>query len=61
MDTTGLEMLDALDKALCSRGILLEFAEVKGPVMDKLKATTLGAAMNTRVHMSLHDALSDAV
>jgi SulP family sulfate permease len=61
MDTTGLEMLDALDKALCSRGILLEFAEVKGPVMDKLKATTLGAAMKTRVHMSLHDALSDAV
>lgn len=60
MDTTGLEMLEALDKALRSRGILLEFAEVKGPVMDKLKATTLGVAMNTRVHMSLHDALGDA-
>lgn len=57
IDSTGLEMLIALEAELSNRGILLDLAEVKGPVMDRLAATALGHKLQGRVHLSLHDAL----
>ena len=39
IDTSGLEMLDALCENLKEAGVMLHLAEVKGPVMDRLKET----------------------
>ncbi len=45
VDGTGLELLDSLEHDLASAGITLHMAEVKGPVMDRLKKTHLGKAL----------------
>ena len=39
IDTTALETLENLNRALQSEGILLHLSEVKGPVFDKLERT----------------------
>lgn len=57
IDTTGLEMLVALESDLQRQGVSLLLAEVKGPVMDRLAATGFGRAMAGRVYLSLHDAI----
>ena len=57
IDTTGLEMLVALESDLQRQGISLSLAEVKGPVMDRLAATGFGRTMAGRVYLSLHDAM----
>ena len=35
-------------------------AEVKGPVMDRLKSTELGERLRDRIYLSVHDAFVDA-
>ncbi|HAK52067.1 MAG TPA: sodium-independent anion transporter, partial [Gammaproteobacteria bacterium] len=39
IDASGLEMLEALCENLEEVGVTLHLAEVKGPVMDRLKET----------------------
>lgn len=56
IDATALGMLTALEQSLAERGIRLELAEVKGPVMDRLQATALGQRLQGRVYQSVHDA-----
>ncbi|TAH11009.1 MAG: sulfate permease [Curvibacter sp.] len=56
IDATALGMLTALEQSLGGRGIRLELAEVKGPVMDRLQATVLGQRLQGRVFQSVHDA-----
>lgn len=58
IDTTGLEMLVALEADLRQQQVTLLLAEVKGPVMDRLAATGLGRDMAGRVYLSLHDAVT---
>ena len=41
IDTTGLYALAELNQSLAARGIKLHLAEVKGPLMDKLKHSDL--------------------
>lgn len=41
IDTTGLYALAELNQSLAARGIQLHLAEVKGPLMDKLKLSDL--------------------
>ena len=41
IDTTGLYALAELNESLAARGIKLHLAEVKGPLMDKLKLSDL--------------------
>ena len=41
IDTTGLYALAELNESLAARGIKLHLAEVKGPLMDKLKRSDL--------------------
>ena len=41
IDTTGLYALAELNQSLATRGIKLHLAEVKGPLMDKLKHSDL--------------------
>jgi SulP family sulfate permease len=56
LDSTALGMLTDLEKNLAARKIALQFAEVKGPVLDRLRATPLGQAMQDRIFLSTHSA-----
>lgn len=52
IDTSALFGLGELNASLRQRGVLLHLAEVKGPVMDRLRDSTLLAALNGRVFLS---------
>ena len=56
LDSTALGMLDELEKNLQAKGIDLQFAEVKGPVLDRLHKTELGQRMHDRIFLSTHQA-----
>src|SRR5690606_7513059 len=56
LDATALEVLTQLERTLAARGIELMLAEVKGPVMDRLRVTELGDRLLGRVFLSVHDA-----
>ena len=58
IDATALEELTALEQELSKRGIELALAEVKGPVMDRLEPTELGARLKGRVYLSTHAAVA---
>lgn len=58
IDASGLDVLDALERELQNKGVVLHLAEVKGPVMDRLASTALAARLGaTRVHLSLEAAV----
>ena len=59
LDTTALDMLTELDKSLAARGIVLQFAEIKGPVLDRLRSTPLGRRFQGRIFLSTHQAFVD--
>lgn len=59
LDTTALGMLTELEKTLRARNITLEFAEIKGPVQDRLQQTELGERMQNKVFLSTHQAFLD--
>ncbi|MEJ6685184.1 MAG: sulfate permease [SAR86 cluster bacterium] len=59
IDTSGLEMLELLQDSLAEVGVTLHLAEVKGPVMDKLKETEFFANMQGNVYFSTDLALKD--
>ncbi|MDB5935235.1 MAG: sodium-independent anion transporter [Massilia sp.] len=52
IDTSALFGLAELNDLLRQRGIGLHLAEVKGPVMDRLKASDLLATLNGKVYLS---------
>jgi SulP family sulfate permease len=56
LDTTALGMLTELQKNLQARNITLEFAEIKGPVQDRLRQTELGERMQNKIFLSTHQA-----
>lgn len=56
LDATALGVLTALEQALTERGIALQFAEIKGPVLDRLRATHLGKRMKDRIFLSTYQA-----
>lgn len=60
VDSSGLELLEQLRADLAGAGVGLHLTEVKGPVMDRLRHSTLlrgGAHPPCPVHRSTHDAL----
>ncbi len=58
IDTTALEMLERLALSLREAGVTLHLAEVKGPVMDRLKRShLLGVMAPGRVFLSTHEAV----
>ena len=59
LDTTALSMLTELEKTLAARNITLQFAEVKGPVQDRLQQTELGERMQNKIFLSTHQAFLD--
>lgn len=56
MDATALGVLTELEESLARRGVTLYLAEVKGPVMDRLARSELGARMKKRVYLTAHQA-----
>ncbi len=56
LDTTALGVLTELERTLTERQIQLQFAEIKGPVLDRLRHTELGQRMKERIFLSTHQA-----
>ena len=52
IDTSALLGLLELNEALKARGVSLNLAEVKGPVLDRLKTSALLAKLNGRLFLS---------
>jgi SulP family sulfate permease len=59
LDSTALTMLDELEKNLQAKNISLQFAEIKGPVLDRLLNTDLGQRMQDRIFLSTHQAFQN--
>ena len=59
IDTSGLEMLEELSENLIETGVTLHLAEVKGPVMDKLKATSFYQNMRGKVYFTTDIAMRE--
>jgi SulP family sulfate permease len=59
LDSTALAMLDELEKNLQAKHISLQFAEIKGPVLDRLLNTDLGQRMQDRIFLSAHQAFQN--
>ena len=60
VDFSGLTALLALDDDLHRRGIRLDLAEVKGPVMDRLAQAGWSQRVHGRLYLSLHQAMQAA-
>jgi len=58
IDTTALIMLDELERSLALKGVQLQLAEVKGPVMDRLGSTDVGQRLASRIYLSTNDAFN---
>lgn len=60
VDTTAVEVLRQIESGLAMRGIEFTLAEVKGPVMDRLRLSDFDQRLDGRVFVSVHDAFADA-
>ncbi|MGD8480532.1 MAG: sodium-independent anion transporter, partial [Methyloceanibacter sp.] len=56
VDYSALESLESINDRLSDMGVGLHLSEVKGPVMDRLKASHLLKHLNGRVFLSQYDA-----
>jgi SulP family sulfate permease len=59
IDISGLEMLEELSEGLHEVGVTLHLAEVKGPVMDKLKETSFYEHMHGQVFFTTNIAMKE--
>ena len=60
IDATALGVLTELERSLTARGIAFTLAEVKGPVMDRLRSTELGRRLQGKVFLSVHEGFEHA-
>jgi len=58
-DISGLTALRALHDGLRERGIRLDLSEVKGPVLDGLRAGGWSSWFEGQVFLSHHQAMGD--
>lgn len=58
IDSTALEMLEAINERLKDGGIELHLSEVKGPVMDRLERSDLLKKLSGKVHRTHFEAVS---
>lgn len=61
IDASALESLEAIDSRLREAGIAFHLSEVKGPVMDRLKATELLAHLQGQVFLTHYQAVARLV
>lgn len=59
IDASALESLEAVAQRLRAAGVALHLSEVKGPVMDRLRATPFMHALTGRVFLSHFDAVRE--
>ncbi|WP_236675004.1 SulP family inorganic anion transporter [Piscinibacter sp. HJYY11] len=59
IDLSGLEALSTLQTVLRERGIRLDLSEVKGPVLDGLRAAQWSSWFAGRIYLSHHQAVRD--
>ena len=59
IDLSGLEALNTLQTVLRERGIRLDLSEVKGPVLDGLRAAQWARWFTGRLYLSHHQAVRD--
>jgi len=57
IDVSALQGLRDLNRGLSEQGIALHLAEVKGPVMDRLRQSGFLAELSGAVHLSTHSAM----
>jgi SulP family sulfate permease len=55
IDFSGLEALRSLQDVLAGRGVRLDLSEVKGPVLDRLRAGAWADWFQGRLFLSHHD------
>lgn len=58
IDFSALEMLESLNRQLLDKGIKLSLSEVKGPVMDQLKASDFIEHLSGKVYLSHYQAFN---
>ena len=61
IDASALESLEAINHRLCDAGIKLHLSEVKGPVMDRLKRSSLLDELSGQVFLSQDEAFSNLI
>ena len=61
IDASALESLEAINHRLADAGIKLHLSEVKGPVMDRLRASHLPGDLTGRIFLSQDDAFAALV
>lgn len=59
IDLSALEMLEDLNAELSKLNIRLHFAEVKGPVMDRLQGSKLVSHLSGRIYLTHFQAIRD--
>jgi sulfate permease, SulP family len=59
IDASALESLEAIDQRLRGAGLRLHLSEVKGPVMDKLRATEFLQHLSGKVYLSHYQAVTE--
>ena len=57
IDVSGLTALPGLHAALAADGLALEFSEVKGPVLDRLRAVGWLERYGVALYLSHHDGM----
>jgi SulP family sulfate permease len=59
IDASALESLEAINQRLADSGVRLHMSEVKGPVMDRLRATAFLGDLSGQVYLSHFQAVSE--
>jgi sulfate permease, SulP family len=59
IDTSGLAMLERLDRELTRHDVQLHLSEVKGPVMDQLNAADLPRELSGRIFFTTDEAMRE--
>jgi SulP family sulfate permease len=58
IDVSALQGLRELNRGLKEQGVMLSLAEVKGPVMDKLRQTGILDEVEGKCYLSAHEAMA---
>jgi SulP family sulfate permease len=59
IDTSGLEMLERVNRELTRKDVRLHLSDVKGPVMDQLKASELPVELSGSIYFTTDAAMRD--
>ena len=59
IDTSGLEMLERIDRELIRHDVQLHLSEVKGPVMDQLNVSDLPHELSGRIFFTTDEAMRE--